>query len=115
MLENKVSAAVGLSSESGATAVPDQNHLLLELPGRIVLGTDFVIHVKELLQGLALGGHYEANNVHQELRHGITIEHDCQDTLHSLLLCFIATLLELCPKVLKRGLVGRVVLVDQTV
>ena len=40
-----------LSWESFPTAfdVPDKNHLLLQLPIRVVLWTDLVIHIEELL------------------------------------------------------------------
>jgi len=95
--------------------VPDQNHFLLELASSIVLGADLVVHVEELLQGLALRRHDEADNVHQKLGHRVAIEHDCQDALHCLLLCFIAALFKLCSEVLKRWLIGCVVLMHQTV
>ena len=80
-----------------------------------MLWADFVVHVKELLQGLALRWHNKANNVHQKLRHRVAIEHDGQDALHRLLLCFIGALLELCPEFLQRWLIRRVVLMYQTV
>lgn len=92
LLGNVVSAIMQKAwdcAEGGARCVPDQNHLLLELPTSVVLGADLVVHVEQLLQGLALGGHDESNDVHEKLRHWVAIEHDGQDTLHCLLLAFV--------------------------
>lgn len=66
-----------------------------------MLGAYFVVHVEKLLQGLALGGHDEADNVHEKRWHRVTIEHDDQDALHCLLLGFIAAFLKLRSEVLE--------------
>lgn len=95
--------------------LPDQNHLLLQLAVRVQLWTDFIVEVEQLLQRLALGGHNEADDVHEQIRHGVPVEHDGEDPLHGFDLGLIRSLLQLCLQVLLRGLVGRVVQMDETV
>jgi hypothetical protein len=42
-------SVLGWESFPTAFDVPDKNHLLLQLPIRVVLWTDLVIHIEELL------------------------------------------------------------------
>lgn len=53
--------------------------------------------------------------MHQELRHGIAVEHDREYAFHRVLLRLVITLLELGTEFLERRLVGGVVLVDEGV
>ncbi len=62
-----------------------------------------------------LGGHDEADDVHQERGHGVAVEHDGEHELHGLNLALIVALLQLHAQVRHRGQVGRVVLVHQAV
>lgn len=94
---------------------PDQDHLLLELAGRVELGTDLIVEVEQLLEGLVLGGHDEADDVHEQVGHRVAVEHDGQDALHRLDLCLVTALLELRAQVREGGHVGRIVLVHQAV
>lgn len=80
-----------------------------------MLGTYFVINVEELLQRLALGGHDESDDVHEKARHGVSVQHYGQDPLHRLYLRVVCPFLQLCLELLLRGLIRRVVLVDQAV
>lgn len=106
---------MGSHTSTKVVDIPNQNHLLLQLAASIMLGTDLVVHVQQLLQRFALGRHDEADDVHEQLRHRIAVEHDCQDALHRLLLGLVGALFQLVLEVLQRRLVGRVVLVDQAV
>lgn len=62
-----------------------------------------------------LGRHDESDDMHEQLRHWVTIEHDGEDVLHGFDLALVGTLFELCPELGHAGNVGRIVLVDQTV
>lgn len=95
--------------------IPDQDHLLLELPACVELRTDFVIEVEQLLERFGLGGHDETNDVHQKLRHGIAVEHDGENALHGLDLAFVGPLLQLVLEIDLGRDIGRIVLVDQAV
>jgi hypothetical protein len=80
-----------------------------------MLGADFVVYVQELLERLALGRHDKANDVHQQTRHWVSIQHDGQDSLHRLDFRLISAPFQLGLELLKSRLVRRVVLGDQTV
>lgn len=94
--------------------LPDENHLLLELAG-IVLGADLIVEIEQLLEGLRLGRHDEADDVHQEGRHGVAVEHDGQDALHGLDLAIVGALLQLVLEIVDGGDIGGIVHVDQAV
>ena len=94
--------------------IPDQNPLLPQLPTVVKLWTYLVIHIEQLLQRLALRWHDEANNVHEQSGHRITIEHNCQDPLHYVHFRIIISLLKLCLQLLDGRLICCIVLVDQT-
>lgn len=95
--------------------VADQDHFLLQLSAGVELGADLIVEIKHLLEGLRLGGHDEANDVHEQLGHRVAIEHDGEDALHGLNLALIGTLLELRPQVGQGRDIGSIVLVDQAV
>ena len=71
---------------------------MLELPLGVQLWADLVVKVEKLLEGLGLGGHDKSNDVHQQLRHRIAVEHDGEDALHSLDLALVGPLLQLRPQ-----------------
>lgn len=106
---------VGHGGSERVGCVPDQDHLLLELPTGVKLGADLVVEVEKLFQRLGLGGHDEADDVHQQCRHGVAVEHDGEDGLHSLNLGLVGTLLELGTQLVGGRDVGSIVLVDQAV
>lgn len=88
---------------------------MFELPLSVELGADLVVEVEELLEGLGPGGHDEANDVHEQLRHGIAVEHNGQDALHGVDLGLVGAFLELGPQLGQgRCALGGTVL-DQTV
>ena len=98
----------------GGGFVPYENELLLELPLGVQLRADLVVKVEKLLEGLGLGGHDESNDVHQQLRHRVAIEHDGEDALHGFDLALVGAFLQLRPQ-LRHGrcAIGGAVL-DQT-
>ena len=95
-------------------SLPDQDHLLLKLPLRVQLRADLVVEIEKLLERLRLGRHDEADDVHQQLRHGVAVEHDGQDALHGLDLGVVGALLKLGLDIGERRDV-RIVLVDHAV
>lgn len=95
-------------------SLPDQDHLLLKLPLSVQLRADLVVEIEKLLERLRLGRHDEADDVHQQLGHGVAVEHDGQDALHGLDLALVGALLKLGLEIGERRDVG-IVLVDQAV
>lgn len=75
--------------------IPHQYHLLLQLSSSIQLRTNLVVEIEELLQWFAFRGHDESYDVHKQLRHGVAIEHDGQDSFHGLHLCVVCALFQL--------------------
>lgn len=88
---------------------------MLELPASIKLRANLIIEVQKLLEGLGFGGHDESNDVHEQLRHGVAIEHDSEDGLHGLDLALVGALLELCTQLRHGRNIGSIVLMDQAV
>lgn len=103
------------SPQQRAANSPNQDHFLLQFPVRVKFRAYLIVEVEKLLQRLALRRHNETNNVHEQLRHRVAIEHDCDDSPHGLLLGLVGAFLQLHLQVLQRRLVCRVVLVDQAV
>lgn len=62
-----------------------------------------------------LGWHDESDNVHEQGRHWIPVQHDGEDSLHGLDFCLIGAFLQLHTQIRHGRHVGRVVLVDQAV
>ena len=98
-----------------ADAVADQDHLLLELAGRVELGADLVVEVEQLLERLGLGRHHEPDDVHQDAGQRVAVEHDDKNATHRVLLRLVRALLQLVLQVVERRDVGRIVLVDEAV
>lgn len=96
-------------------AVAYQDHLLLQLPGGVELGADLVVEVEQLLEGLRFGGHDEADDVHEQLWHWVSVQHDGEDSLHGANLAVVGALLELGPQLGHAGDIGGIVLVHQAV
>ena len=97
------------------SALPDQDHFLLELSIRVMLGADFVVEIQQLLQLLAPGRHHKANDVHQQLGHGLSIEHDCDNLPHGVQLGFVIAFLQLQLQFLRGWLIGSIVHMDKAV
>lgn len=95
--------------------VADQDHFLLQLAIGVELGANLVVKVQQLLQSLVLRGHDESNDVHEQVGHGIAIEHDRENALHGLDFALVGALLELRAQVREGGDVGGIVLVHQAV
>lgn len=98
-----------------ASHEPDQDHFLLQLAIGVELGANLVVKVQQLLQSLVLRGHDESNDVHEQVGHGIAIEHDRENALHGLDFALVGALLELRAQVREGGDVGGIVLVHQAV
>lgn len=109
------SQRIARSIDLARGAEPDQDHLLLQLAAAVKFGTDLVIKVEKLLEGLVFRGHNKSNNVHEQGRHRVSVEHDGQDALHGLDLGLIGPLLQLIAQVGHGWDVGRIVLVDKAV
>ena len=101
--------------QTKAHHLPHQDHLLLQLAVRVQFRTDLVIEIQQLLQWLAPRRHHKPDNMHQQLSHWISIQHDRDDRPHGLQLGLIRALLQLQFQLLQRRLVGRVVLMHQTI
>lgn len=95
--------------------VPHQNHLLLELAICVVLRADLVVEIKQLLQGFAFRRHDKADYMHQQLGHGISVEHDRDNVPHGLHLGLVIALFQLHSQVLQGRLIRSVVQMDQAV
>jgi hypothetical protein len=103
--------------------IPHQNHLLFQLSIGICLWTYFPVEVQQLFQWLALTRHdlqsegnrdsYEADDMHEESREWVTVEHDDKDFLHCLNFhVFIPLFQSVAEGLQVRGVVHGVLLVD---
>lgn len=118
VIPDAIAASVSTPSELEYSIIkyrPDQNHLLLQLPARIVLWAYLVVEVQQLLERLALARHDEPDDVHQQLRHRVAVQHDNQDPAHSVQLRFIGALFQLLLELLDRRLVRGIVEVHNRV
>ena len=96
-------------------ALPDENHLLLQLAIRVGLWADFKVKVDELLELLVAGTHHVHDDGHQQRVEGIAVEHCKDDLAHGLDFDLVRALLDPLAEGLGPDLLVRIGLVDDGV
>ena len=98
--------------------IPYENHLLSQFPIRICLWTDFPVEMEQFLERFILTRHYlpaptvstiaqhmrqlgcayKADNMHEQSRKRITVQHHNEDFLHGLDFCVFVSLFQCISK-----------------